>query len=188
MTIEYRMYLKFLQKPRYLCWFKTSQALWSVVKKTRLNSSKDNFIAKRSRFSTKWKLSILSNFLFPFVSFISVFSILKCKTLVLKTTTWWARQPGIFWWMTFTEVSNPFLLPPSKWLTIRLLWGRGYGWFSSVRIFSPTYNGVRFLFQHYSWWAIFFFSVQNIIFPRYFLASFFLLEIRLQDIFSWNHP
>ena len=27
--------------------------------------------------------------------------------------------------MTFTEVSNPFLLPPSKWLTIRLLWGGG---------------------------------------------------------------
>ena len=63
------------------------EALCSAVKKTRLNSSKDNFIAKRSRLSTKWNLSILSNFLFPFVSFISVFSILKCKTLVLKTTT-----------------------------------------------------------------------------------------------------
>ena len=56
---------------------------------TRLNSSKDNFIAKSFRLSTKRKLSILLNFLFPFVSFIGVFSILKCKTLVLKTTTWW---------------------------------------------------------------------------------------------------
>ena len=31
------------------------------------------------------------SFLFPFVSFIGVFSILKCKTLVLKTTTSWTR-------------------------------------------------------------------------------------------------
>ena len=58
---------------------------------TRLNSSKDNFIAKSFRLSTKRKLSILLNFLFPFVSFIGVFSILKCKTLVLKTTTSWSR-------------------------------------------------------------------------------------------------
>ena len=33
-----------------------------------------------------------------------------------------------------------------------------------------------------------FFSVQNIIFPRYFLASFFVLEIRLQDIFFLKSP
>ena len=91
MIIEYGMYLKCLQKPRCLGWFKTSQALWSAVHKTRLNSSKDNFIAKSFRLSTKRKLSILLNLLFPFVSFIGVFSILKCKTLVLKTTTWWIR-------------------------------------------------------------------------------------------------
>ena len=84
-----RMYLKFLQKPRCLGWFKTSEALWSAVKKTRLNSSKDSFIAKSSRLSTKKKLSILLNFLFPFMSFIGVFLILKYKTLALKTTTWW---------------------------------------------------------------------------------------------------
>ena len=91
LIIEYGMYLKCLQKPRCLGWFKTSQALLSAVHKTRLNSSKDNFIAKSFRLSTKRKLSILLNFLFPFVSFIGVFSILKCKTLVLKTTTWWTR-------------------------------------------------------------------------------------------------
>ena len=87
LIIEYGMYLKCLQKPRCLGWFKTSQALLSAVHKTRLNSSKDNFIAKSFRLPTKRKLSILSNFLFLFVSFIGVFSILKCKTLVLKTTT-----------------------------------------------------------------------------------------------------
>ena len=43
---------------------------------------------KTLRLSTKGKLSILLNFLFSFVSFIGVFSILKCKTLVLKTTAW----------------------------------------------------------------------------------------------------
>ena len=89
--IEYGMYLKCLQKPRCLGWFKTSQALLSAVHKTRLNSSKDNFIAKSFRLSTKRKLSILLNFLFPLVSFIGVFSILNCKTLVLKTTTSWTR-------------------------------------------------------------------------------------------------
>ena len=85
-------HLKCLQKPRSFGWFKTSQALRSVVYKTRLNSSKDNFIAKSFGLSTKRKLSSLLNFLFPFVSFlIGVFSILKCKTLVLKTTTSWSR-------------------------------------------------------------------------------------------------
>ena len=87
LIIEYGMYLKCLQKPLCLGWFKTSQALRSAVQKTRLNSSKDNVIAKTVRLFTKRKLSILLNFLFPFVSFIGVFSILKCKTLVLKTTT-----------------------------------------------------------------------------------------------------
>ena len=68
-----RMYLKFPQKPRCLGWFKISQALWSAVKKTRLTSSKDNFIAKSFRLSTKRKLSILLNFLFQSVSFVGSF-------------------------------------------------------------------------------------------------------------------
>ena len=89
------MYLKFLQKPRCLGWFKPRHALWSAVKKTRLNSSKDNFTGKSSRLSTKRKLSILLNFLFPFVSFIGVFSIFKYKTLVLKTTIWWKRASHV---------------------------------------------------------------------------------------------
>ena len=91
LIVENRMYLKCLQKPCCLGWFKKSQALRSAVWRTRLNSSKDNFIAKIFRLSTKRKLSILLNFLFPFVSFIGVFSILKYKTLVLKTTTWWTH-------------------------------------------------------------------------------------------------
>ena len=71
----YKMYLKFLQKPRCLCWFKTSQALWSAVKKTRLSSTKDNFIAKSCRLSTKRKLNIFLNFLFPFVFYQRIFNL-----------------------------------------------------------------------------------------------------------------
>ena len=118
---------------------------------TSLNSSKDNFIAKSFRLSTKRKLSILLNFLFPFVSFIGVFSILKCKTLVLKTTTSWTRQP-FCWWMTFTKVSNPFLPPPPKWLTwpLGVCGGVGYGWFYWFSLywknFFPNLSGVRNFF------------------------------------------
>ena len=67
------MYFKCLQKPCCLGRFKTSRALQSAVQKTRLNSSKDNFVAKSFRLSTKRKLRILLNFVFPFVSFIDVF-------------------------------------------------------------------------------------------------------------------
>ena len=83
---------------------------------TRLNSSKDNFIAKSFRLSTKRKLSILLNFLFPFVSFIGVFSILKCKTLVLKTTTWWKRvSHSVDRWHLLGCQIRFFPRPPNGW-------------------------------------------------------------------------
>ena len=66
------------------------------AKKTRLNSSKHNFMVKSSRLLTKKNLSIFLNFFFPFVSFIGVFSNLKRETLVLKTTTWWTRANHFF--------------------------------------------------------------------------------------------
>ena len=148
LTIEYRMYLKFLQKLRCLGWFKTSQALWSAVQKTRLNTSKDNFIAKssrlflqkgslpRSRFwmsrnapskerlllgercvtskkrlrgrLAKRKLSILLNFLFPFVSFYPrIFNLEMQNFRPLRDE----RAPAIL----LMDVS------PLMWLTIWLL-------------------------------------------------------------------
>ena len=63
---------------------------------TRLNSLKDNLNSEKLSFFPKKERSIPLNFLFPLATFIGVFSILKCKTLVLKTTNWCARQPGIF--------------------------------------------------------------------------------------------
>ena len=84
---------------------------------TRLNSSKDNFIAKSFRLSTKRKLSILLNFLFPFVSFIGVFSILKCKIFVLETTTSWSRASHFVdrWHLQRCQIR--FFPSPAKWLT-----------------------------------------------------------------------
>ena len=125
LTIDYRMHLKFLQKPRCLG---SKQALRNAVKKTRLNSSKDNFITKNFCLSMKRKLTILLSF--PFVSFIGVFSMLKCKTLVLMN----ARQP-FCWWMSFTKVLNPFLPHPLR--VDHLTFVAGYGWFSLGRNFFP---------------------------------------------------
>ena len=90
------------------------------------------------------------------------------------------------WWMTFTNVSNPFLPSPTKWLTwpLDVCGGVGYGWFYwlslywrrifsptslELEIISPTYNGVRFLSALY----VIFFSVQDF-FPRNLFAYFSL--------------
>ena len=107
--------LKVSSKPRCLG---SKQAQRNAVKKTRLNSSKDNFITKNFCLSMKRKLTILLNF--PFVSFIGVFSMLKCKTLVLMN----ARQP-FCWWMSFTKVLNPFLPHPLR--VDHLTFVAGYG-------------------------------------------------------------
>ena len=71
LAIECKMYLRIQQKlgKTSLPWlhFKTDQR--SVVKKTRLNSSKEDFLMKSFPSSTKRKLSILFNFLSPFFVF-----------------------------------------------------------------------------------------------------------------------
>ena len=63
-----KMYLKIQQKLRCLGYV-SKQTMRSAVKKTRLNSSKDDFLMKSFPSSTKRKLSILLNFLFPFFVF-----------------------------------------------------------------------------------------------------------------------
>ena len=68
LAIECKMYLKIQQKLRcFGCISK--QTMRSALKKTRLNSSKDDFLMKSFPFSTKRKLSNLLNFLFPFFVF-----------------------------------------------------------------------------------------------------------------------
>ena len=68
LAIECKMYLKIQQKLHCLGCI-SKQTMRSVVKKTRLNSSKDDFLMKSFPFSTKRKLSILLNILFPFFVF-----------------------------------------------------------------------------------------------------------------------
>ena len=67
LSIECKMYLKIQQKRHCLGCF-SKQTMRFVVKKTRLNSSKDDFSMKSFPSSTKRKLSILLNFLFPFLT------------------------------------------------------------------------------------------------------------------------
>ena len=68
LAIECKVYLKIQPKLSWLGCI-SKQTMGSAVKKTRLNSSKDDFLMKSFRFSTKRKLSILLNFLFPFFVF-----------------------------------------------------------------------------------------------------------------------
>ena len=68
LAIECKMYLKIQQKLHCLGCI-SKQTMHAVVKKTRLNSSKDNFLMKSFPSATKRKLSIFLNFLFPFFVF-----------------------------------------------------------------------------------------------------------------------
>ena len=69
LAIEFKMYLKIQQKTSLSWCCISKQTMRSVVKKTRLNSSKDDFLMKSFPSSTKKMLSILLNFLFPFFVF-----------------------------------------------------------------------------------------------------------------------
>ena len=84
LAIECKMYLKIQQKLRWLGCI-SKQTVGSAVKKTRLNSPKDDFLMKSFPFSTKkesW--AFFWTFSFHFLSFNGVFLTLKCRTLVLK--------------------------------------------------------------------------------------------------------
>ena len=83
LAIECKMYLKIQQKLHCLGCI-SKQTMPSVVKKTRLNSSKDDFLMKSFPSSTKRKLSIFLTFSLHFLSFNCVFLNLKGRTLVLK--------------------------------------------------------------------------------------------------------
>ena len=89
LIIEYGMYLKCLQKrvnlAALLVQNKPSAPIRRVENKVKF-LERQCLIAKSVRLFTKRKVSILLNFLFPSVSFIGVFSILKCKTLVISRT------------------------------------------------------------------------------------------------------
>ena len=72
---------------------------------------------------------------------------------------------------SFSETYNPIL----------------FGETSGYRIFSPSYNGVRFFYYitHYTLHAMkdIFLSMVGIFYARYFPARIFSLEISQPDIF-----
>ena len=91
LAIECKMYLKIQQKVRWLGCI-SKQTMGSAVKKTRLNSSKDDFLMKSFPFSTKRKLSILLNFLFPFLVFQRCIFNPEMQNSCLKTSALWSRS------------------------------------------------------------------------------------------------
>ena len=107
LTMEYRMYLTFLQKLRCLGWFKTSQALHREENKVeflewQFHNEKLSFVHKKeTEHSFEPSLSI-------------VFSILKCKTLVLKTTMWRTRARHFVDWCRWLRCQIRFFPYPVK--------------------------------------------------------------------------
>ena len=87
LAIECKMCLKIQQKLHCLGCI-SKQTMSSVVKKTRLNSSKDDFLMKSFCSSTKRKLSILLNFLFPFFVFQRCIFNPEMQNSCLKTPAW----------------------------------------------------------------------------------------------------
>ena len=183
LIIEYGMYLKCLQKrvnlAALLVQNKPSAPIRRVENKVEFLERQRHSEKRSFALFTKRKLSILLNFLFPVVSFIGVFSILKCKTLVLKTTTWWKRASHSFdrWHLLRCQIR--FFPRPLKWLTWPLE-VCGVYWFSlrifsqtslQLEIFSPRYNGVRFCWALYVMSDIFFSA--GYFFPRNLFACFF---------------
>ena len=105
LAVECKMYLKIQQNVRrFGCISK--QTMGSVVKKTRLNSSKVDFLMESFPFSTKRKLSILLNFLFPFFVFNGVFLTVKCRTLVLKHLHGDRSAAILLKWISVTKISK----------------------------------------------------------------------------------
>ena len=112
------------------------------------------------------------------MSFIGVFSILKYKTLVLKTTTWWTRASHfVDGWRLLRYQIRLFPHSLCGW-PCDFCGGGGYEWFSLGKNFFPNLWSQKFFPCHitvsalYTSWAIFF-SVQDIIFHSYILASCF---------------
>ena len=91
LAIDCKMYLKIQQKLHCLGCI-SKQTMRSVEKKTRLNSSKDDFLMKSFPSSTKKKKwAFFRAFSFLFLSFSGVFFNLEMQNSILKTSAWWSR-------------------------------------------------------------------------------------------------
>ena len=105
LVIECKMYLKIQQKLHCLGCI-SKQTMRSVMKKTRLNSSKGDFLMKSSLPPQKESWAFFWTFSFFFLSFNGVFLTLKCRTLVLKYLHG-DHAAAICWkWISVTKVSK----------------------------------------------------------------------------------
>ena len=196
LIIEYGMYLKCLQKPRCLGWFKTSQALRSAVWKTRLNSSKDNFIAKSFRLSTKGNWAFFWTF-----SFHLCISDRRIFNLEMQTPT--SRASHFVDGLHSQRCQICFFLHPlygwhdhwtfvGEWgmgdFTDLVCIGRIFSQTSlELEIFSPTYNGVRFFFSALYVMSDIFFQ-RRIFLSQEFICLLFSSRNQSAGHFLWNHP
>ena len=153
----------------------------------QLHSEKLSFVHKKE---TEHSIE----FLFPSVSFIGVFSNLKCKTLALKTTTWWTHTSHFVdgWHLLRCQIRF-FPHPLNGWHDHWTFVGEwGMGDFTDLvcigRTFSQTSLKLEF-FSLYNFFSALYVMSDNFFSAGYFsprnlFACFFPLEISLQDIFS----
>ena len=102
LTIEYRMYLKFLQKPRCLGWLNKVKFL-----KRQFQSKKLLFVHKKET-ERSFELSLSIG-----VFYRCIFN-LEMQNFSLENHHMMNAHQPFCWWMTFTKVSYQFL-PPSGW-------------------------------------------------------------------------
>ena len=84
----------------------SKQTMRSVVKKTRLNSLKNDFLMKASLPPKEESWAFYGSFSFHFLSFNGVFLTLKCRTLVLKHLHGNQVAAICLKWISATKVSK----------------------------------------------------------------------------------
>ena len=105
LAIDCKMYLKIQQKLHCLGCI-SKQTMRSVVKKTRLNSSKDDILDEKLPFLHKKKAEHSFELSLSIFSFSGVFLTLKCRTLVLKHLHGDRASAICLKWMSVTKVSK----------------------------------------------------------------------------------
>ena len=118
------------------------------------------------------------------MSFIGVFSFLKCKTLTLKTTTWWTCASHFVDRWHLQSCQTCFFPHPlngwhDHWTFVGdagmgdLVWVIFFSQISlELEIFSLTYNGVRFYFFSIIRHERYLFQYRILFFPGIYLYPF----------------
>ena len=138
LAIECKMYLKIQQKLRWLGCI-SKQTMGSAVKKTRLNSSKDDFLMKSFPSPQKESRAFFWTFSFHFLSSNGLFLTLKCITLVSAYT---------YKGLTYTYIRG--LTYTYLGLTYNYMRGLTYtylGWTYTYRNLTYTYRALTYTYR-----------------------------------------